>query len=279
MGDFPRLESVVDIHRLAFGRDLERDPTSHYDVFARFYDLDTEGITADLTYWLNLARRTGGPILEVACGTGRVLVPLARAGYKVVGVDISPDMLAIARDKLAAAGLLTKVELILADALDLSLGRTFALAFVALNSFGHFAEPGEPERVLQRLYDHLQSGGLLTLDLPNPGPGAFGETTGLLWHEYTREGPTPGWKTVKLRSQFLDALAQRIEVSCFYDEVSPTGEVRRTLADFPLRYFYLHEICLLLQQAGFVLEAAYGSYDLDPLDNESDRMIVVARRP
>lgn len=248
-----------------------------YDAFARFYDLDTETIVEDLPFWLNLARRSGGPILEIAAGTGRVLLPLARAGYSVVGVDISPAMLDVARTKVAAAGLKAKVDLVLADALDLGLDRRFKLAFVALNSFGHFAEPGEPEGALQRMHDHLDRGGFLALDLPNPGPGAFGDTSGLVWHEYTREGPRPGWKTVKLRSQVTDSLAQRIDVSCFYDEVGPDGELRRTLANFPLRYFSYHEICLLLGQAGFVLEGAYGGYNLEPLEPESDRMLIVAR--
>src|SRR5579863_1653723 len=121
---------------------------SSYDAFARFYDLDTAEITEDLAFWLNLARRTGGPILEVAAGTGRVLLPLARAGFSIVGVDLSGPMLEVARAKVARARLSAPVELIQADALDLDLGRRFKLALVALNSFGHFAEPGEPERAL-----------------------------------------------------------------------------------------------------------------------------------
>ena len=94
---------------------------SSYDAFARFYDLDTAEITEDLAFWLNLARRTGGPILEVAAGTGRVLLPLARAGFSIVGVDLSGPMLEVARAKVARARLSAPVELIQADALDLDL--------------------------------------------------------------------------------------------------------------------------------------------------------------
>lgn len=250
---------------------------SAYDVFARFYDLDTAGLVADLPFWVNLARRTGGPILEPTCGTGRVLVPLARAGFSVVGVDLSAPMLAIAHQKVEATGLGDRVELVQGDVLDLALGRTFALALIALNSFGHFAEPGAPERALAALRAHLQPDGLLALDLPNPVPGAFGDTNGLVFHEYLRDGPTPGWQTLKLRSQELDPVAQRVDVNCVYDEVSPSGEVRRTLASFPLRYFSLHEICLLCEQAGLLVEDVYGSYDLDPLAEDSERMIVIGR--
>lgn len=134
---------------------------STYDVFARFYDLDTEGFDADLPFWVNLARRTGGPILEVGCGTGRVLLPLARAGLSVVGVDVSPSMLAIAHDKIAQAGQSTRITLVEADALTLQLKRRFNLAFIALNSFGHFFEPGAAERVLERINANLVPNGLL----------------------------------------------------------------------------------------------------------------------
>lgn len=252
---------------------------SVYDPFARFYDLDTEGIDADLAFWLQLARRTGGPVLEIGCGTGRVLIPLARAGFSVVGVDVSAAMLAIAREKVRQARIADRVELIQTDALTLDLGRRFALALIALNSFGHFAEPGEPERLLDRLRQHLEPGGLLALDLTNPTPGAFGETNGVVIHDYTRAGPVPGWQTVKLRSQWQHFVAQRIEVSCFYDEISPTGEIRRTVAPFVLRYFYPNELRLLLERAGLIVEATYGSYDLDPLSDESERLLVVARAP
>ncbi|MGH2460764.1 MAG: class I SAM-dependent methyltransferase [Chloroflexota bacterium] len=252
---------------------------SAYDAFARFYDLDLEGCEDDLTFWVQLARRTGGPLLEIGCGTGRVALALAKAGFSVVGVDVSPAMLAVARDKVAAAGVARRVELVRADALDLKLDRRFPLAFVALNSFGHFSESDEPARALERIGEHLEPGGLLALDLTNPTPDAFGDGNGLMIHEYTRAGPRPGWQTVKLRSQRHDYLAQRIDVSCLYDEVAPGGEVRRTLASFVLRYFYPNELRLLFERAGLAVEAFYGSYDLETLTDESERLIAIGRKP
>jgi SAM-dependent methyltransferase len=251
---------------------------SEYDVFARFYDLDTAESNADLPFWLNLARRTGGPILEVACGTGRILLPLARAGFEIVGVDISPAMLAIARRKFADADMASRVQLVEANALDLNLERRFSLAIVALNSFGHFLGEGEPERAVERIHHHLRPGAIVALDLTNPVPGAFGETTGVVIHDYTREGPETGFVTVKTRSQTLDPIEQIVDVSCFYDEVGPGGAVRRTLAEFGLRYFYRNELRLLFERTGFTLEATYGSYELEPLREESERLIAIGRR-
>ncbi len=251
---------------------------SSYDVFARFYDLDTEEITADIPFWISLARRTGGPVLELGCGTGRVLVPLAQAGFSVVGIDLSPAMLEVAQTKVQAAGVGHRVELIQADALSLNLGRRFPLALVALNSFGHFVEPGEPEQALDRVCAHLTADGILALDLTNPVPGAFGETTGVVLHDYTRPGPTPGWQTIKLRSQALDPIEQIVDVSCFYDEVGPRGELRRTVATFLLRYFYKNELGLLFERAGLSLDALYGGYELEDLTEASDRLIAIGRK-
>lgn len=252
---------------------------SDFDAFARFYDLDTAEAMDDLEFWVQLARRTGGPVLEIGSGTGRVAIALAEAGFSVLGVDISPAMLAVAREKVVAGGLDDRVTLVQGDALALRLDRRFPLALVALNSFGHFAGPGEPEQLIERLSEHLDPGGLLALDLTNPLNGAFGETNGQLLHEYTRPGPVPGWQTLKLRSQTQDEVAQRVDVTCIYDEVSPEGEVRRTLASFALRYFYPNELRLLFERAGLSVEALYGSYELDPLTDESTRLIVIGRKP
>jgi SAM-dependent methyltransferase len=188
-------------------------------------------------------------------------------------------MLAVARAKVDAAGVADRVRLVHANALDLDLKQTFSLALVALNSFGHFAEPGEPERVLDRLRQHLDPGGSLALDLTNPTPGAFGNTEGLVIHDYTRPGPRPEWQTVKFRSQWQDFVAERIDVSCFYDEVGPAGEVRRTLASYALRYFYPSELRLLFERAGFAVQHMYGGYDLDPLTDSSERLLIVGRLP
>ncbi|HLG51421.1 MAG TPA: class I SAM-dependent methyltransferase [Chloroflexota bacterium] len=253
------------------------ESASAFDRFARFYDLDTENVEDDIPLWTALARRTGGPVLELACGTGRVLLPLARAGLAVVGVDVSAAMLAAARAKVQAASVQSRVELIQADVLELALDRRFPLAIIALDSFGHFVDGDAPRRALERIRQHLLPDGILALDLTNPVPGAFGDTTGLIFHDYTRPGPDPGWSTTKLRSQRQDFISQCITVQCIYDELGPEGQIRRTILPFILRYFHPREIELLLQLTGFEIEGFYGSYELDPLTNESERLVVVAR--
>src|SRR5258706_8214746 len=107
---------------------------SQFDAFARYYDADFGAFEDDIPFYRELARRCGGPILEPMCGNGRLLVSLARAGYRLTGVDVSPTLLELARARLAAAGLLGQVELQEAAIRQATLARPFSLAIVAANS-------------------------------------------------------------------------------------------------------------------------------------------------
>jgi SAM-dependent methyltransferase len=246
------------------------------DAFARYYDVDAGLETEDIPFYLAMARRTGGPVLEVACGTGRVLLPLARAGFDVVGLDISPAMLAIAREKVASAGLQRKVRLVLGDARDFDLGQRFRFAFVALNSFMHLVDDEDQVRALRAIRRHLAPDGLLAIDLPNPETTLLGEASGQLIHEWTREAPDTGNQLLKLRSQRADTASQLLDLTFIYDEVAPDGQVRRTAIPFPLRYFHRREMLLLLEKCGFVVEAIYGSHELAEYEADSLKMIFVA---
>lgn len=251
---------------------------SEFDVFARFYDLDYGEIQEDIDLYRNFARRTGGPVLEMACGTGRVLLPLAEEGYSVTGIDASPAMLAIAREKAIKAGVANRVDLVEADVRSFSLERRYALALVAVNSFLHLLTIEDKIAALNRVAQHLERNGLLILDIFNPDPALFPSFDGRLIHESTRQLPDSGNTLVKLSSTRADLARQLLQVTFFYDEVLPGGDVRRTVAPFSLSYIFHNEIKLLLEHSGLRQEAIYGSYDLEPFDSESPRMIVVAGR-
>lgn len=248
------------------------------DAFARYYDVDTGLETEDVPFYVAFARRTGGPILEVACGTGRVLLPLAEAGFEVVGLDISRAMLNIAWEKVQSAGLQDKVRLVLGDARDFDLGMRFNLAFVALNSFMHFVDDEDQVRVLRGIARHLKPGGFLILDLPNPEQSILGESGGHLIHEWIRRAPDTGHQLLKFRSQRADTASQLLDLTFIYDDVAPDGQVRRTAIPFALRYFHRREVELLLERCGFAVEAVYGSYELEAYQDGSLKLIVVARQ-
>src|SRR5437763_5335189 len=110
---------------------------SDYDVIAPFYDIEHARFDEDLDMYRNFAESCVGPILELACGSGRLLVPLMLEGYELVGVDSSAAMLELARQHLQQAGLTSRCELVRQDLCSLDLGQKFHLAFIALGSFAH----------------------------------------------------------------------------------------------------------------------------------------------
>ncbi|MGQ9598173.1 MAG: SAM-dependent methyltransferase [Anaerolineae bacterium] len=250
-----------------------------YGVYARFYDLDLGEQDEDLFLIEQFAARCGSPILEMACGTGRVLIPLARQGYEVTGVDVSPAMLEVARRRIAAEGLTEHVNLVQQDMRELVLDRRFNLVFVAVNSFMHLLTLEDQLRTLVRIRQHLNPNGLLLLDLFNPDLSRLLSFQGQVILDKVMIDPETGHRLLKFRSERVDLGRQIIDVTYLVDELDGEGRIRRTLFPFSIRYLFAGELELLLRSAEFHIEAIYGSYELDPFTGDSERMIAVARRP
>jgi SAM-dependent methyltransferase len=249
-----------------------------FDSYAPFYDLDYAGFDADEQLIQQLARRCGSPILELGCGTGRLLIPLAAAGYEVTGVDVSGAMLAIAEQKVADQRLGSRVILVEQDMrlLDLE-GRRYHLAFAAINSFMHMMTVEDQLSALVRTRQHLYAGAILLLDLFNPHPDRLLDSQGQVVLEKVMTDPESGRHLQKFRTQTVDLAQQVVHNTVFVDEMNGEGCLRRTPFAYSLRYLFRFELELLVRQAGYQLEAVYGSYDLDEFSGESDKMIVLAR--
>jgi SAM-dependent methyltransferase len=245
--------------------------------YARFYDLDYAGHDADLSMYLQFAARCHSPILELGCGTGRLLVPLARKGYTITGVDVSPAMLARAQQYVCAAGVDERVTLLEQDMRSLELEGGFCLAIAATNTFMHLLTTDDQLDALAGIRRVLSPGALFILDVLNPDLGRLLEPGGQLLLDKVMTDPQTGHSLIKMHSQTVDLAQQIIHVSLIVDETGDDGTVSRTLSPFDLRYMFRGELELLLRCTGFRLEAIYGSYDLDDLSADSEKMIAIAR--
>jgi SAM-dependent methyltransferase len=250
-----------------------------FDRYAPFYDRDLDGFADDVQMVEQFALRTGSPILDLGCGTGRLLVPLAREGYQLTGVDISAAMLDVARGNLATAGVGEQVCLVQQDMRHLDLGQTYRLIVCALSSFAHLLTQEDQRTALTRVREHLCPGGLLVLDMFNPDLPGTGAAEGQVVLDKSWTDPDSGRLVLKFVTRQVNWATQVQQVTFILDEMDGQGGVRRTVFPFGMRFLYRAEAELMLQSAGLRLESVYGSYDLAEHAQDSPNLILVASRP
>jgi len=237
---------------------------------------------ADAGFWLTVAADARGPLLELGCGTGRVLLPLARAGYEVTGLDLSAGMLERCRARLAeeTAEVRERVHLVRADMTSFELGTRFAAITVPFGGFQQLRSVDEQLACLGRCRDHLLPGGRLVLDLQNADPAP---------PSHAGEEPADGQATVVevpwthgrlirwwVEVVAYDHLQQRCECEVSYEVVDADGAVRRLRERLVVRYVFRFEAEHLLVRAGFRVAALYGDYDGSAFAADSPAMIYVA---
>ncbi|HSM58654.1 MAG TPA: class I SAM-dependent methyltransferase [Candidatus Sulfomarinibacteraceae bacterium] len=252
-----------------------------YETIAPYYDLLHDTLTQDLDLILALAAEAGDPILELGCGTGRLLRPLVRAGHQVTGLDSSLAMLARARARLAdlAPQQRPSVQLVAADMIAPPLLREhFRLALVSYNTFLHLP-PELTLRACRAIQRHLQPDGRLFLDLVNPLLVEHAQDERAFSLEQAIVDEATGSELLVFAGSWLEAAAQILHITWVYDR-SPAGggPVQRTVSRLAYHYYYPHQLELMLQNGGFALEGIYGDYEQGPFEEDSERLLVLARR-
>lgn len=254
-----------------------------FDAFARFYDGDYRNYAEDLQLVTDLVQESGGPVLEMGCGTGRVLLPLAALGVDCTGIDLSPALLAVARAKLTQANLAQGVTLIQRDMRTFDLTAStpggFGMVCCMSNTLMHLPTQADQRMALARAFDHLRPGGWLLLDLFSPDIPRLLQVEGLQELADSWPDPATGATVYKWVVRRLN-LAEQIQETLFiYEEIFPDGRVQRTPCPFNLRFLWPSEGELLLELAGFDLVESWGDFDGNPVDDASERLIFWARKP
>lgn len=226
-----------------------------------------------MEWFAGLARRTGGPILELGCGTGRITVPIAQDGLQVVGLDRSAAMLERAERRARRADV--EVRWVEGDMRACSFDETFALIFIGFNSF-LMLKPDDRWACLARVREHLAPRGRFAIDVFQPDPELIVGKDGAVVDEWERVDPETNRPVRKFSSSRanVDGVTQRI----WYDETAEDGTVRRLTASGTLHYLYRRETELLFSEAGFQIETLHGDYDGNPADPASRKLLVVAKR-
>ena len=250
----------------------------YYDSIAHLYDAEYSEVTEDVEFYLQVIEEHGDPVLELGCGTGRVLIPIAKAGYEVWGLDASEKMLEVARrnvEKLEES-VRKRIKLVRGDMRSFGLAKKFRTILVPFSTFLHLFSREEQESCLRCVREHLAEGGVFVVDVfaPRHDYLAKGEIFSLKKRFFDESGNE---YFVYERSRY-DNAKQIVEVTRFYDRVLEDGTVKRIVVDFKLRYVFRYELEYLLELNGFEVAAVYGWYDKRPYDYKSGKMIFLARK-
>jgi SAM-dependent methyltransferase len=252
---------------------------SPYDEIAAYYDLEHRSFTDDVDLYLQFIEAAGDPVLELGCGTGRIVRQIAVAGYDVTGIDSSIAMLAHARVVVDATEYEGAIEFIEGDFArnDLVEPGSFGVVIIALDSLLHALTQEDQIRVIQSAWSALDPRGQLIVDVVNPTPPRLMAMDGGL----TFAGSWPmedGSRLDKLVAQTADSTNQRIENEIWYEVTAADGALKRTRTAFAQRWIGAGELVLMLQLAGFQDWRVYGSYELDVLEAHSERIIIAAEK-
>ena len=226
------------------------------------YDAMNKRVTGDLDFYVEEARRAGSPILELACGTGRLSIPIANAGLEIVGVDLSESMLARAREKS------DRVEWIQGDCRTLDLKRQFRLVMLPFNSLLLFHSRADFEAVCATVKRHLAPGGIFVFDIFNPNlellnRGPEDHRIGFTFEDPRGAGPV------------------RVEEVSRYDQQSQINHIswtfclgdRRQPAELQMRCYFPKEMDALLHYNGFHVVDKYGDFQRNPFESSARSQI------
>ncbi|MGE0539902.1 MAG: class I SAM-dependent methyltransferase [Dehalococcoidia bacterium] len=244
-----------------------------YASIARFYDRAVRQ-DADLPLYEALAHRYGDPILEVGAGTGRIAVPLARAGHTVVALEPSSEMLALGQARAEREGV--SVRWVQQQIEQCILEPGFGMVFSAIDGFLHLATDKAHNDALKQIHRLLRPGGCLVLDLPTLTAWSDWQPGVRPLELYWSEVESDGVRTNHLGTFRADPSTQTRHVVHIFEELHTDGAARRWVTEYDLRFIGRYEVELLLMQAGFQIISLHGDYDLNPLNAESERMLVLA---
>jgi SAM-dependent methyltransferase len=230
-----------------------------YDRIARIYDPWSRSVTEDVGFYVDQALTAGGPVVELAVGTGRIAIPIAQAGLDVIGVDTSPGMLAVARAAAEEAGVAARVDLRLGDLREPPVSERVPLVICPFRSLLHMESEDEKLRALRAARNLLADDGRFVFDVFAPSREDIEETDGR-WLE--RE---PG---IFERADW-DEGSRTLSLSVRSDEAETT---------FGLHWLSAPEWLRLLDAAGLEVEAVYGWFDLRPRGDDEDMIFVTRKR-
>jgi SAM-dependent methyltransferase len=258
---------------------------NEYDVCATTYDAQFGQRLDDIPFYIEEAKRAQPPVLELACGTGRVLIPVAKAGVQAYGLDGSPAMLDVCRGKAEelSADIRDRIRLTQADMRQFAFDESFGLIYCPFRAFLHLITAADQITALRNIHAHLGEDGRLALNFFNPDVSFIAEGAGSgrgaarMQQEFTH--PESGNRVTVWATLGHDPVKQLIDTHIIHDEVDAHGRLlKRSYKPMRLCWIYRYEFEHLLHRCGFEVEALYGDFDRRPFTDVHQELIWIARK-
>jgi SAM-dependent methyltransferase len=244
----------------------------------RHYDALNSFLVADIPFYVEEARKAGGPVLELACGTGRLTIPIAQSGVEMVGLDLSASMLGHARTKAKAAAV--EIEFVEADWRSFNLGRKFGLIFMAFNSMQHLHDYASLAALFANVRKHLAEDGRFVFDVFNPKIEILARASGDRRLEREYQDPDGRGTMAFEHSGTYDDATQVSQIRCYFVRRGANGEeIEVREEELRLRSFFPQELDLLVRSQGFEIVEKYGNFERKAFGSGEPKQVVVCRLP
>lgn len=255
---------------------MTQNKIPEYLDYSEYYDF-AHNQKDDIPFYLDYARECGSPILELACGTGRLIIPVAEAGYSVTGIDFSANMLSICKERVNQHGLSERVSLVEANMTNFDLPeKQFSLAYVPLRSFTHLFTQEEQLSCLHTTYTHLRPGGLFIVALFVPRFTILGQEQESPFRPL-REFNLPNGNHVVQSQRFVmnDRVNQIVYFEFKFEETDSSGNaVSEKIAPMIMHYTWRYELQLLMERAGFEVTDVFQDYEKNPFSGKYELIMV-----
>lgn len=251
---------------------IKHQYSDHIYRDGRHYDCFHKDFVSDIPFWIKQAQMCGSPILELACGTGRITIPIANKKYEVTGLDLSETMLVEARKKALKEKV--DVEWIRADCRDFHLNKLFGLIIFPFNSMSHLHTLDDIESCLLCVHKHLKDDGRFIIDIFNPYL-SFLTRDAIKRHPLATYEDPDGKGLVEIaESNQYDDSAQINKILMYYK----IGDLEERVDELNMRIFFPQEIDAILKYNEFTIENKFGDFKENPFGQGSPKQIIVSRK-
>lgn len=240
----------------------------HIYLDGRHYDMQNRHLD-DLHFYLKQIKNYGEPVLELACGTGRLTIPIAEQGFNITGLDISGKMLNRARIKANKKGL--KLDLVKADCRNFNLRKKFNYIFIPFNSIAHLHDLESIESCFSSVKKHLSPDGRFVVDMFNPILSILSRDPSKCYPVTEYPDPDKKGTVVITENNIYDAVNQINRIKWYYK----INNKEEYIEELNMRIFYPQELNALLHYNGFIIESRFGNYNMEPFVTTSKKQLLV----